>query len=194
MKYLLIAISIMASISEVNLKAKVCLLGAMVKYLMVNGRKDLNMDMVYGQVPMELKNILVNGLIVKLKVLVYTLGPMETNMKANGNLISAMEVDQIFFRMVIPMSVNIFKDDLRVLDSILGQMDLLIQVNLLKVLKMGRASGKESLLQMQKAQDLINMKVVTCWTKSQAGVFLTGKVVICMQATMSQMNDMVSVV
>ena len=58
--------------------------GLMDKFMMGSGKKDLNMDMVFGK---ELKGILmlVNGNFLRLMVTVFIFGLMGTDMKENGN-------------------------------------------------------------------------------------------------------------
>jgi hypothetical protein len=57
--------------------------GLMVRYMMVNGFKALNKVMVFGEDCIMIV-ILENGKNRKLMGMVYTLGKMETDTKANG--------------------------------------------------------------------------------------------------------------
>jgi hypothetical protein len=65
----------------------------LMKYMMVNGLKELDMDMEYGEelinkiLNLKVTLILENGKKVKLMAMVFILGVMEIDMKVNGNCV-----------------------------------------------------------------------------------------------------------
>ena len=67
-----------------KLMVRESIFGLMVKFMMDSGRKDLNMDMVYGKVLKETL-MLVNGNFHRLMDMGFIFGRMAIGMKENGS-------------------------------------------------------------------------------------------------------------
>lgn len=83
-KDILIRMFIMEIFIMEKLMVRESIFGLMVKFLMVSGRKDLNMDMVYGKVLKETL-MLVNGNFHRLMDMGFIFGRMVIGMKENGS-------------------------------------------------------------------------------------------------------------
>lgn len=83
-KDILIRMFIMEIFIMEKLMVRESIFGLMVKFLMGSGRKDLNMDMVYGKVLKETL-MLVNGNFHRLMDMGFIFGRMVIGMKENGS-------------------------------------------------------------------------------------------------------------
>ena len=72
--------------------------GLMDKFMMGSGKKDLNMDMVFGK---ELKGILmlVNGNFLRLMVTVFIFGLMGTDMKECGLMMLKKDQENLYIEL-----------------------------------------------------------------------------------------------
>jgi hypothetical protein len=96
---------------------------------MESGVRGKNMDMEFGEVFMEIL-LLVNGRIVKLRVMEYILGLMVIDMKVSGRSASETVTVLIFLQTEMFILVNIKTVNLKVLECINGQMGILIKESL----------------------------------------------------------------
>lgn len=83
-KDILIRMFIMEIFIMEKLMVRESIFGLMVKFMMDSGRKDLNMDMVYGKVLKETL-MLVNGNFHRLMDMAFIFGRMVIGMKENGS-------------------------------------------------------------------------------------------------------------
>ncbi len=76
---------IMDNIKMVKFLAKECLLGQMVKYMMVTGLMDKNMDMGIGIIKMEIATS-VSGNLIRHMAMEFMSGQTAIDMKGNGEI------------------------------------------------------------------------------------------------------------
>jgi hypothetical protein len=106
--------------------------GLMEKFMMVNGTRDLNMDMVYGKV-IKMIHMLVNGLSQEHMVMGSISGLMEINMKENGSHVLKMDLEKIHLRTETIILANSKMENNMEKENIFGKMNKFIMVNFLKV-------------------------------------------------------------
>jgi hypothetical protein len=167
-----------------RLMGKVFILGAMVKYTMVNGIKDSSMVMESGE-GCTMIHILENGDSLRQRVMVYIPGKTVIDMKANGNIASSMDKEQIFLLMVISTLENIKMESQRVKDNIPGRMAHSILVNSRTDSSMVRADGR-----VVKVLNAINMKETMFQIRKLAMEFLHGRVEIFIKENIRKMKEM----
>jgi hypothetical protein len=136
--------------------------GLMVRYMMVNGFKALNKVMVFGEDCIMIV-ILENGKNRKLMGMVYTLGKMETDTKANGltawNTVRAL----ISFQTVTRTQENIRMENQKEKANILGKTEQRMLENSNQAWSTVKASGV-----VEKKINAITTKVNTIMTRSAA--------------------------
>ena len=80
------AIRILGNLSMERPMERVFIPGKIERFMMENGIRDWKKDMVFGKEVIMIA-ILVNGLVLKLMVMVYILGQMEIGMKDSGECV-----------------------------------------------------------------------------------------------------------
>jgi hypothetical protein len=99
MRDILMATGMKVISNQEKLMAKVYTIGPMERSTMVNGQEELRTDMACGGVSLEIATW-DSGMKVKLMVMEYISGKMETDMKDHGQTVSSMGKAQIFSRTV----------------------------------------------------------------------------------------------
>jgi hypothetical protein len=126
-----------------------------------------------------------NGDHLRQKVTVYIPGRMVIDMKANGNIASSMDKEQIFLLMVISTLENIKTESQRVKDNIPGRMAHSTLENSKTDLSMVRADGR-----VVRVRNVISMKGTTSQIRKLAMEFLPGQVEIFIKENIRKMREM----
>lgn len=142
--------------------------------------------MVFGKEVIMIA-ILVNGLVLKLMVMVYILGQMEIGMKDSGECVSNMDKDMTLSVMGIRTSVSMLMENLTEKENIFGLLDKFIQGIFTKDLNKVEESGGVVKINPQR-QTFTKVSIIM--TKSMVKVFSLGQLAIFTKAIILKMNVM----
>jgi hypothetical protein len=159
--------------------------GQMGKFMMENGIKASSTAMEFGKGFLATLT-LENGVGLRLRDMVFTIGNQVIDMRENGNNALNMDREQIYLLMEMYILANTKKANLMVKGSIHGGMAKFILESLRLAWNMVKGNGKAG-----RAHNAIHMRVIMHMTRNLAMVFFSGQAAIVIRENIKMMNGMV---
>ena len=166
--------------------------GEMEKCMTVSGTKGRSPATESGRASMGIP-ILASGKIARLRAMEYMSGLTEIDMRVSGTSALGMAMELTFLPMGITIQDSMSKEGHVDSGSTNGRMEILTQVNSKQDRNMEKVNGRKDQQMRLTRIDLINMTVITKWTRNTDLVLLYGSQGMYTKVIITMMSDKATV-